>query len=114
MSNHKVCREDLVSTQAACVEGLKSLVSHHNLTVTHESWSLQTLRQSVSNHIVGTEGNKIDDTSKGKFTYMVSVNVIVSGVFSADWISRHGNIRRIIFIDVGATFLSISESMARM
>ncbi len=44
------------------------LVSHHNLTVTHESWSPQTLRESIINHIVGTEGNKFDDTSKGKFT----------------------------------------------
>jgi hypothetical protein len=40
---------------------------------------------------------------------MVSVNVNTSGVFSADWISGHGNSRQIIFIDVGATFMSISE-----
>ena len=35
---------------------------------------------------------------------MVSVNVNVPWVFSADWISRNGYSRQIIFIDVGTTF----------
>ncbi len=71
-----------------CVQGLKSLVSHHNLTVTHKSLSRKTLRQIISNHIAGAEGNELDDTSKGKFTHVVSTNVSVSGVLSVDWISH--------------------------
>jgi hypothetical protein len=41
--------------------------------------------KSVSNHTVGAEGNnELDYTSKGKFTHVVSANVVVSGVLSAD------------------------------
>jgi hypothetical protein len=56
----------LASAQTAGVEGLQSLVAHHNLTVTHTSRSWQALRQSVSKHIGCAEGNKLDDTSTGK------------------------------------------------
>ena len=40
---------------------------------------------------------------------VVSVNVDVTGILVVDWISRHVNNRQIIFIDIGATFLSKTE-----
>ena len=42
-----------------------------------------------------TKRDKLDETSKGKFTDVVSANVDVSGVFAADWIGRHGHSRQI-------------------
>jgi hypothetical protein len=58
----------------------------------------QALRRSLGNHIVSAEGNKFDDHSKGKFTGVVSANIDVSGVLSADWISGHGDSRQTVFI----------------
>ena len=72
-------------------------MAHHNLTVTRESRSWQALRQSVSYHVVRTKRDKLDETSKGEFTDIVSTNVDVSGVLSADWINRHSHSREIIF-----------------
>jgi hypothetical protein len=83
--------KDLARAQTACIEGLKALVAHHNLTVTHKSRSWHAFRQSVSDHVVRTKRDKLDETSKGKFMDVVSANVDVSGLFAADWIGGHGH-----------------------
>jgi hypothetical protein len=93
LSNHNVKKKDLARAQAAGIEWLKALVSHHNLTVTRKSRSWQAFRQGVSDHVVCTERNKLDKTSKGKFPDIVSTNVDVSGVFTTDWIDGHSHSR---------------------
>jgi hypothetical protein len=58
---------------------------------------------------VRTEGDKLDDTSKGKFTDVVSANVDVSGLFMVDWICGHGHNRQIVFMEVGRAFWGDAE-----
>jgi hypothetical protein len=70
-----------------------------------DAWEpeLAALRQSVSYHVV-YKRDKLDETSKGEFTDIVSANV--SGVLSADWINRHSHSREIIFKEVSRSCLS--------
>jgi hypothetical protein len=75
------------------VEGLKALVTHHNLTVTDKSWSWEDFRQDVSDNVACTKREKLDRVNKGKFTDAMSVNVDVSGVFATDWIDGQDNTR---------------------
>ena len=56
-------------------------------------------------HNVRAEGNKLDDTSKGKFANVVCANIDMSGVLPEDWISRHDDIAK----DIGTTLLSETE-----
>jgi hypothetical protein len=60
---------------------------------------------------VSTERDKFDETSKGKFTDIVSVNVDVSGVFATvtDWIDGHRHCLQIIFKVAGRSCLGESE-----
>ena len=74
--------KNIARADTACVEGLKLLVAHDKLTMTNKSRSWQALRQSVSNHVVRTERDDPDETSKGKFTDLVSANIDMSGVFT--------------------------------
>ena len=55
----------------------------------NRSW--QAFRQSVCDHVTLSKRDKLDETSKGKFKDVVSVNVDVSRVFTADWIGGHGH-----------------------
>ena len=55
---------------------------------------------------MSAEGNKLDDNNTGKFTGLVSANIDMSGVLSADWISGHGDSRQAVFIDIGTTLLT--------
>ena len=85
------------------------MVAHHNLTVANKSRAGKLFFQSVSDHVVRTEGDKLDDTSKGKFTDVVSANVDVSGLFTVDWICVHGHNRQIVFMEVGRAFWGDAE-----
>ena len=70
-------------------------VAHHDAAVELKAWCRQALSQSVSHHEVCTQRHQLDQICQAQFADVVSTNIDMTRIFSANGVDRHSDTREI-------------------
>ena len=96
---NKFRREKLAGAKMLQKAHLEIGVAHHDAAVALKAGRRQALSQSVSDHKVRTQRYQLNQISQSQFTDVVSTNIDMTRILSADGVDRHSDTREVVFIN---------------